>query len=137
MQQSTYNQHKAFINKVIGWIKGYNHPGCINQLDEQIRKFVDNSDKPEDVKKYLNAFIDMQLATIKGIPWFATDEKDGCKYLADNNAHIKVYTWKLGAGPEFLKWYLLGYPVELVKVGVFYRIKLTTANIPEAEMMFI
>ncbi len=118
-------ESNQFYECVSGWIKSYRNPEALQWL----RKFVNNSLQPQEVKEKLHCEIDWKIAGLQHQPAFA--EKQGLTYLVDDNGHPKVFTTRFSALCKVAELKMKGYEVELKPGSVFYRIQLTPAPINE------
>lgn len=108
-----------FYTHVSSWIKSYRNPEALHWL----RKFINNSGQPLEVREKLHAEIDLKVSGLKHKPAFAM--KNGEYFLVDNEGHQKVFTTRFSAVCKVAELKMKGYEAELHPGTVFYRIKLT------------
>lgn len=125
------NTSNAFYKHVSSWIDGYYNAESL----EWLRRFVDNSDQPEDIKKALNKEIDLKVAYITGTPAFSVT--NGKTYLVDKHGNADVITTHYAAMNKKAQLDKLGYITELESTGTFYKIVLNgkhTMTIDSVEL---
>jgi hypothetical protein len=108
-----------FYVHVSSWIKSYRDADALHWL----RKFINQSGQPYEIKEKLHAEIDGKIAGLKHRPHFAPTNGD--HILADEQGHPKVFTTRYSAVCKVAELKMKGYEVELKPGSAFYRIKLT------------
>lgn len=119
-----------FYAHVSSWIKSYRNPEALQWL----RKFINNSGQPLDIRERLHEEIDWKIAGLRSRPAFALQNGDG--YLVDDEGHPKVFTTRFSAVCKLSELKMKGYNVELKPGSVFYRIKLVAPalmSLPRGE----
>jgi hypothetical protein len=112
MTQDYYYKH------VSGWIKTYRDTEALGWL----RRFINNSTQPHEIKDRLHKEIDLKMAGLEQKPHFT--EMNGITLLADAHGHPEVFTTRFSALCKLTELQLKGYNVSLKPGKVFYRIKL-------------
>lgn len=108
-----------FYMHVSSWIKSYRSPDALFWL----RKFINNSGQPWEIKEKLHHEIDLKISGLKNMPSFAL--KNGDYYLVDDEGHAKVFTTRFSAVCKLAELKMKGYEAALQPGSVFYRIRLT------------
>lgn len=109
---------KNFYEHVSSWIKSYHNPDALHWL----RRFINNSSEPLDIKEQLHREIDWKVAALRQQPCF--NDAQGMGYLVDDSGHPRIYTTRFAAICKVAELKLKGYDVELQPGDVFYKIKL-------------
>src|ERR1700754_120022 len=99
---------QKFYSHVSSWIKSYHNADAL----EWLRRFINSSQQPVEVKKKLHREIDLKIAVLKNKPCFA--EVSGSTYLADHHGHPKVYTTRFSAICKVAELKMRGYEAELM-----------------------
>lgn len=115
-----------FFNHVSSWIDSYYNADSM----EWLRRFIDNSQQPDDIKSKLQGLVDKRQAVIKGTPYFKPF--DGKSILMDtalkNTDHPKLFTSRYRALCEVTKLRLAGYDAAVDDNKTFFRVKLLSAS---------
>ena len=74
-------EQNMFYDHVSSWIDSYFNPEALQWM----RRFVDNSAQPRDIKDSLHQKIDRKLATLRNVPVF--EDRNGIKLLMDKQGH--------------------------------------------------
>lgn len=106
---------QTFYMHVSSWIKSYRNKESLNHM----RRFIDNSQQPDDIKELLQKEIDLRLIRLNSWPVFA---EEGERYLLDENNQPKIFTTRFAAICKLAELNLKGYNAELKPGAVFYRI---------------
>lgn len=110
---------EMYYQQVKRWIGTYRDAAPLSWL----RRFVDNSQQPKEIKDKLHNEINKKIAQIENKPWFAK-WKDDKKYLTDNNGYPEIYTTRFAAMNKLIQLKKQGYDVDLHKGMAFFRIEL-------------
>lgn len=110
-----------FYDHVSSWIKGYHSADGLHYL----RRFVNNSHEPVQVKEQLHREIDFKYASLNNLPYFCNT--NGSYYLCDDAGHPRIYTTRFAAICKVAELKLKGYNAMLQPGEVFYRIALEDA----------
>jgi len=112
-------KENIFYNRVSSWIRSYRNPEAL----DWVRRFVDNSNEPVNIKEQLYREIDYKETRLRQMPGFTVWA--GNTYLADENGQPRVYATRFGAVCKLAELALKGYDVELEQNGTQFRITLT------------
>jgi hypothetical protein len=112
-------KENIFYNRVSSWIRSYRNPEAL----EWLRRFVDNSTEPAEVKVQLYREIDYKETRLRQMPSF-TCVSEGT-FLADENGGVRVYNTRFSAVCKLAELALKGYEVELKQEGTQFRITLS------------
>lgn len=107
---------KTFQQTVGSWIRSYRNPEALDFL----RRFVDNSTAPDEVKESLRSQIDAKEQRLRQAPQFVT--LNGTTYLADEQWKPREYLTRFGAVCKMAELALKGYEVDLQQTGTIYII---------------
>lgn len=113
-------KENIFYNRVSSWIRSYRNPDAL----EWLRRFVENSTEPAEVKTQLYREIDYKETRLRQQPTFTADN-----YLADDKGESRVYATRFGAVCKLAELALKGYDVELEQVGQQFKIILNQTEI--------
>lgn len=113
------NKNQIFYEQVLRWINSYRDADPLQWL----RRFVENSTQPFEVKRALNREIDRKVAALNNAPWFSVWEDD-VVYLMDKHGGPALYTTRYRAIEKLAQLRRYGYDVRLMKGDAFYRIQL-------------
>lgn len=122
-QENSYSGN-IFYTRVSSWIRSYRNPDAL----DWVRRFVDNSNEPVEIKEQLYREIDYKETRLLQMPGF-TKVADGT-FLSDEKGQPRVYATRFGAVCKLAELALKGYDVELKEFGTQYRIAL---NNPQPE----
>ncbi|MEZ5018371.1 MAG: hypothetical protein R2800_15025 [Flavipsychrobacter sp.] len=111
--------NEMYYEQVKRWIDSYRDAGPLSWL----RRFVDNSQQPEEVKQRLYREIDRKIACLNKTPWFAK-WNDDIRYLMDQNGYPEVFTTRYSAVNKIIQLRKYGFDVRLIKGSAFFRIQL-------------
>jgi hypothetical protein len=100
-------KENIFYNRVSSWIRSYRNPEAL----EWLRRFVDNSAEPADVKLQLYREIAYKETRLRQMPVFT--ESDHHTYLADEKGGVRIYATRFGAVCKLAELALKGFEVEL------------------------
>lgn len=112
-------ESNKFYVHVSSWIKSYRNSEALFWL----RKFINSSGQPREVKEKLHTEIDRKIAGLQHQPVFT--QRNGLCFLADSEGHPKVFTTRFSAVCKVAELKLSGYDAELYPGSVFYRIRIT------------
>ena len=107
-----------FQNHVSSWIDSYYNAEAL----EWLRRFINNSAQPQEVKDALNKQVDLKIASLTNSPVF--DKYNGTTYLMDRHGHPDVFTTRYAALGKVAQLRLMGYDAQLVEGNAFFRIQL-------------
>lgn len=112
-------KENIFYNRVSSWIRSYRNPEAL----EWLRRFVDNSNEPAEVKLQLYREINYKETRLRQMPGFTVN--NGNTYLADDKGSVRVYATRFGAVCKLAELALKGFEVELEQTGTQFRITLS------------
>ena len=116
-------RNSIFQERVSSWIRSYRNPEAMDWL----RKFVDNSTEPDEVKQQLYREISYKEARLRAKPAFVQDGND--VFLMNQSGKAYEYGTRFSAVCKLAELALKGYEVELVQSGAIYKIKLLGPHI--------
>ncbi len=108
-----------YYEQVKRWIDSYRDAGPL----EWLRRFVDNGQQPEDVKRKLYREIDRKIACLNNMPFFAKWDDD-VTYLMDEQGYPEVFTTRYRAVGRIIELRKYGFDVRILKGSAFFRIQL-------------
>ena len=114
-------KHNEFISTVRHWIAQYKTPMHAQYLNGHIRRFVDTSMIPAEVKTYLNLLISIRVASIMGCPYFI--QHNGNMLLAAEDGTPMKSRSKLLLIPTVRRIKSENVNVEIINDGKYYYIK--------------
>lgn len=122
---STTTIDNTFYNRVSSWIRSYRNPDALDWL----RKFVDNSAEPAEIKLQLHREINYKEARLRRQHSFKQDGKN--TYLMNEQGEVAVYKSRFSAICKIAELALKGYEVELESNLLFtrHRIKLAEPHV--------
>jgi hypothetical protein len=100
-------KENIFYNRVSSWIRSYRNPEAL----EWLRRFVDNSTEPADVKLQLYREIDYKETRLRQMPSFTCNSQG--TFLADDKGAVRVYATRFSAVCKLAELALKGFEVEL------------------------
>src|SRR5262245_61419156 len=106
-------ESNKFYMHVSSWIKSYRSAEALHWL----RKFINSSLQPNEVKEKLHSEIDWKVAGLQQKPYFG--RKNDEHYLIDDQGHPKVFTTRYSAVAKLAELRMYGYSVELKPGNVF------------------
>ncbi len=109
-------KENVFYNRVSSWIRSYRNPDAL----EWLRRFVDNSTEPAEVKTQLYREIDYKEKRLRQQPSFTVTPSG--TYLADDKGATKVYATRFSAVCKLAELTLKGYEVELEQTEQQFKI---------------
>lgn len=113
-------EKNMFYNHVSSWIDSYYKPEAL----EWLRKFINNSHQPQEMKDRLNREVDRKIASLTAMPFFSNYE--GMQLLMDEHCHPQVFTTRYQAMSKVSQLRIMGYDARLLEGNTFYRIQLAT-----------
>lgn len=117
-----------FYNHVSSWIDSYHNAAALDWL----RRFINNSHQPQEVKDRLNREVDRKIASLTGAPYFS--EYEGMNLLMDEHCRPQIFTTRYQAMSKVAQLRIMGYDARILEGNAFYRIQLaTTLPVPFTE----
>ncbi len=111
-------ENNMFYDHVSSWINSYYNADALIWL----RRFIDNSTQPYEVKDRLHREVDRKMATLLNMPYFT--KHDDMQLLMDEYDHPQIFTTRYAATNKIVELRRAGYDVRLLEGGAFYRIQL-------------
>lgn len=111
-------ENNMFYDHVSSWIDSYYNADALIWL----RRFIDNSAQPYEVKDRLHREVDRKMASLTNMPYFS--KYDDMQLLMDERCHPQIFTTRYAAMNRIVQLRRQGYDVRLLEGGVFYRIQL-------------
>lgn len=109
----THNEQYATI---CSWINSYENPDAVMSF----RKYVDNTQLPDEMKEQLQLQINCRVAHLNNEPYF--HHIDGEFYLMNENGAVRMFT-SFGALVVSIVLKLRGFKVKMMP-GDFYKVAL-------------
>lgn len=107
-----------FFNHVSKWIASYNDTEAL----EWLRKFIDQSSQPEEVKVGLRIKLQKRIFSIKNSPKFTKVHED--IYLMDEYGLPGVFDKKFTAVKKIIQLKQLGFSATIMQDYNYYRVRL-------------
>ncbi|MCB0699850.1 MAG: hypothetical protein KDC11_08370 [Chitinophagaceae bacterium] len=111
-------KQNMFYKHVSSWIDSYYNADAF----EWLRRFIDNSSQPGEVKDRLQREVNRKVASLTDMPFFGTH--DGMQLLMDDHCHPQIFTTRYAAMNKMVQLRLKGYDARLLEGGSFFRIQL-------------
>lgn len=111
-------EKNMFYNHVSSWIDSYYNAEAL----EWLRRFINNSAQPQEMKDRLHREVDRKLASLTNMPFFG--KYDDMQLLMDEHCHPQIFTTRYAAMSKVAQLRIMGYDARLLEGNAFYRIQL-------------